>query len=248
MTDWVEFANKWQTLISGGLAILAALIGAGFVYHQTRQAQRFELDRLSRRHAAARSTLPLVLSSTMEYARAIGRDLRRLYLAAPGNHIQREALIAWEIPPLPQGETAALAEVIEAASNHVAEVIADLLGHLQVQAGRLRGLHADVTAGTAGRRNILKSEIDEYIQDIADIHARCELLLDYARREAETAQPMPLAEDKLRALFLMGFRESAFDTVKATITRRGPIELPSVVSAWSGAWNRLAAKWKARGQ
>ncbi|ATE66251.1 hypothetical protein COO09_13490 [Rhizorhabdus dicambivorans] len=248
MTDWGAFANQWQTLISSGLAILAALIGAGFVYHQTRQARRFELDRLGRRHAAARSTLPLVLSSIMEYARTVARDLRRLYLAAPGNHIEREALIAWEIPPLPQGETAALAEVIEAASNEVAEVIADLLGRLQVQVGRLRGLHADVVAGTAGRRNILKSEIEEYIQDIADIHARCELLLDYARREADTVQPMPLAADKLRALFLMGFHEGAFDNVKATITRRGPGVLPSTMSVWRRAWNRIAAIWKARSE
>jgi hypothetical protein len=248
VTDWGAFANQWQTLISSGLAILAALIGAGFVYHQTRQARRFELDRLGRRHAAARSTLPLVLSSIMEYARTVARDLRRLYLAAPGNHIEREALIAWEIPPLPQGETAALAEVIEAASNEVAEVIADLLGRLQVQVGRLRGLHADVVAGTAGRRNILKSEIEEYIQDIADIHARCELLLDYARREADTVQPMPLAADKLRALFLMGFHEGAFDNVKATITRRGPGVLPSTMSVWRRAWNRIAAIWKARSE
>lgn len=248
MTDWVAFANQWQTLISGGLAILAALIGAGFVYHQTRQARGFELDRLGRRHAAARSTLPLVLSSIMEYARTIGRDLRHLHLAAPGNHVQREPLIAWEIPPVPQGETAALAGVIEAASNDVADVIADLLGRLQVQAGRLRGLHADVVAGTAGRRNILKSEIEEYIQDIADIHARCELLLDYARREADTVQPVPLAADKLRALFLMGFHEGAFDNVKATITRRGPSKLPSIVPAWRKAWNRIAEMWKAHSQ
>lgn len=248
MTDWVAFADRWQTLISGGLAILAALIGAGFVYHQTRQARGFESDRLVRRHAAARSTLPLVLSSIMEYARTIGRDLRHLYLAAPGNHVEREALITWEIPPVPQGETTALAEVIEAASNEVAEVIADLLGRLQVQAGRLRGLHADAVAGTAGRRNILKSEVEEYIQDIADIHARCELLLDYARREADTVQPMPLAADKLRALFLMGFHEGAFDNVKATITRRGPSELPSTMSVWRRAWNRIAAIWKARSE
>lgn len=246
MTDWGAFANQWQTLISGGLAILAALIGAGFVYHQTRQASLFELGRLNRRHAAARSTLPLVLSSIMEYARTVARDLRRLYLAAPGNHIEREALIAWEIPPVPQGETAALAEVIAAAANEVAEVIADLLGRLQVQAGRLRGLHADVVAGTVGRRNILKSEIDEYILDIADIHARCELLLDYARRDAEAVQPAPLAADKLRALFLMGFHEGAFDNAKATITRRGPNELPSVVPAWRRAWNRIPSMWKTR--
>ena len=182
----------------------------------------------------------------MEYARTIARDLRRLYLAAAGNHVQREALIAWEIPPVPQGETTALADVIEAASNDVVDVIADLLGRLQVQAGRLRGLHADVVAGTTGRRNILKSEIEEYIQDIADIHARCELLLDYARREAERVQPVPLAADKLRALFLMGFHEGAFDNVKATITRRGPSELPSATPTWCRVWNWIASMWKAR--
>lgn len=235
-------AEKWQTLISGLLAIVAALIGTGFVYHQTRQTRIFERDRLHRRHAAARSTLPLVLSSIMEYARAVGRDLRNLYLASPGDHVQRDALIAWQVPAIPQDETVALAVVIEAASNDVADVIADLLGHLQVQAGRLRGLHADVVAGAAGRRNILKSEIEEYIQDIADVHARCELLLDYARRETEAVQPAPTAKDKLRALFLMGFHEGAFEGLKATIAKRGPSGTSARPRAWRAIWNRIATQ------
>ncbi|MDP3746639.1 MAG: hypothetical protein Q8Q88_06270 [Phenylobacterium sp.] len=241
----MALAEKWQTLIAGLLAIVAALIGTGFVYHQTRQARIFERDRLHRRHAAARSTLPLVLSNIMEYARAVGRDLRNLYLAAPGDHVQREALIAWQVPAIPQDETAALAVAIEAASNDVADVIADLLGHLQVQAGRLRGLQADVVAGTAGRRNILKSEIEEYIQDIADVHARCELLLDYARREAKTVQPTPIAKDKLRALFLMGFHEGAFEDLKATIAKRGPGDVPERLPPWRRIWNAIATRWAA---
>lgn len=240
MADWGAFIDQWQTLISGVLAITAALIGAVLLYHQTRQVREFELHRLGRRHAAARSTLPLVLSSIMEYAQTIGRDLRRLFLAAQGDHVQREALIAWEVPPVPQGETAALAGVIEAASIDVGDAIADLIGNLQVQAGRLRRLHADVAAGTADRRHIPKSEIEEYIQDIADIYARCELLFDYARREADMVQPFPLAEDKLRALFLMGFHEVDFNDVKASITRRGPTELPLVLPVWCRAWQKIS--------
>lgn len=233
MTDWLTLAETWQTLISGLLAIVAAIIGAAFVYHQTRQARAFERDRLIRRHAAARSTLPLVLSNIMEYARTVGRDLHALHLGGADDHVGRDALIEWSIPPLPRDETRSLAEVIEAASNDVADVIADLLGKLQVQAVRIRGLQADVAAGTAGRRNILKSEIEEYIQDVAEIHARCELLLDYARREADAVQQFPTAKDKLRALFLMGYHERAFDRLKATVQRRGPAEAPPIPSIWS---------------
>lgn len=78
MNDWVSFADHWQTLISGILAILAALSGAGLVYYQTRQTRAVEEDRLQRRHAAARSTLPLVLSSIMNYARQVAAGMRQL--------------------------------------------------------------------------------------------------------------------------------------------------------------------------
>ena len=53
MADWGAFIDQWQTLISGVLAITAALIGAVLLYHQTRQVREFELHRLGRRHAAA---------------------------------------------------------------------------------------------------------------------------------------------------------------------------------------------------
>ena len=156
MDEWVRLADHWQTLISGILAIIAALFGAGLVYHQTRQTRAIEEDRLQRRHAAARSTLPLVLSSIMNYARQVGAGMRQLYLSSAGNHVDRDRLVDWDIPAVPPGETAALANVIEAASNDTADVIADLLGHLQVQSGRIREMHANTTAGTPGRRNILK--------------------------------------------------------------------------------------------
>lgn len=244
--DWIACAEKWQTLISGLLAIFAALIGAFFVYHQTCQTRNFELDRLNRRHAAARSTMPLLLSNIVGYSRTVGRDLRRLYLEGRGADIRREALINWEIPQVPKGEIAALASVIEAASNDVAQVIADLLGRLQVQSSRLNSLKADITGDTAVGRKFLKSELEEYILDIADIHARCEILFAYARREAEKVQPVPLVADKLRALFLMGFHEHDFDNLRSSVERRGPSELPVVLPLWRKAWNGICSVGKPR--
>ncbi|MGY4395285.1 hypothetical protein ACVWZA_000446 [Sphingomonas sp. UYAg733] len=242
MDDWISFADHWQTLIAGILAILAALLGAGLVYHQTRQTRAIEEDRLQRRNAAARSTLPLVLSSIMNYARQVAAGMRQLYLSSVGNHIDRDQLLAWDIPTVPQGETAALATVIEAAANDTADVIADLLGHLQVQSGRIREMQANAAAGTPGRRNILKTALEEYLLDVADLHARCELLLDYARREAETVQAKPGAEDLLRALFLMGFHETVFERIKATVRRRNPQPVAESEPFWKPLWRRLFSR------
>jgi hypothetical protein len=221
---WVTVLFNWQTLVTGILAIVAAFIGGGFVYYQTRTAQAADRDRVARRHAAARSTLPLVLSGMMEYARHVGAGLRALYLSSAGDAVTRESIIEWMTPPLPSDATRALSEVIEAASNEMAEVISDLLGQLQVQNVRLRGMKDDAIAGTPGRRSLLKIELDTYISDIADIYARCEALLGYARRETETANAGPSADDLRRALFLMGFHEPAFDRLKNAMQRRGQRE------------------------
>jgi hypothetical protein len=219
-TEWMTGLDHWQTLASGVLAILAALIGAGFVYHQTRVSRALDRDRLNRRHAAARSTLPLVLSGMMEYARVVGAGLRKLHLSSANDVIGRDAVLAWEPPPLPADGTRALSEVIEAASNEMADVISDLLSQLQVQSVRLRGVKADAVSGTPGRRNMPKTDLEVYICDIADIYARCEALLGYARRETETAKADPSAEALQRALFLMDFHEAAFDHLKETVARR----------------------------
>jgi hypothetical protein len=82
----------------------------------------------------------------------------------------------------------------------------------------------DAIAGTPGRRTLLKIELDTYISDIADIYARCEELLGYARRETETANADPSGEALRRALFLMGFHEAAFDRVKNAVQRRAQRE------------------------
>lgn len=64
--DWVrDFSGclyDWQTLVSGILALGAAILGALFLYLQIRQTDALNHAALKRRHNASRSIMPLALS------------------------------------------------------------------------------------------------------------------------------------------------------------------------------------------
>ena len=203
------------------LALLAALGGGIMLHRQIRQNQNIENDRISRRHAAARSTMPLALSSIMEYARGVGRELRRIYTEEAGDHVRSDVFTNWQIPPFPQGDTATLADVVESASEDIVQGISKLLVNLQVQASCIRGLEAGGVLGTGRRRTIPKPEIDIYIRRTADIYARCEMLLGYARGEADSVQPNPDNELMARALFNMGIHGEMREQLMARFVDRG---------------------------
>lgn len=212
--------DDWQTLITGALAIAAALIGGYFVNAQVRLAKRQEDERLRRRHAATRATMPLTLSALMEYARLCGRSLRLLSLSTTANTVRAAQFQNFEPPPVPGDKITALAEIIEAGRPDVGRAIAQLLHKLQVQDGRLRSTKSDVLDPHSHTRGILKVALDDFIIDAADLYARCEGMLDYAREDSEVVGGEPATADLKRALLLMGFHEAAFDRVKATIDRR----------------------------
>lgn len=66
-TQWLADPSlclfEWQTLLSGLLALGAAFLGASFLYKQIGQTDRLHRDELRRQHAAARTALPIALSS-----------------------------------------------------------------------------------------------------------------------------------------------------------------------------------------
>lgn len=216
----IDCIEKWQTLASGVLAIVAAIVGGGFIYNQTRQTRSIESDRLDRRHKAARALLPLVLSALIDYSRSVAADLKNFYLASHGNVVDRNALNAWQIPPVPHDEIRTLTDVVDAASNEVATAIADLIGDIQVQAARLRGLQSET-------RITSKTDLEEYILDVAEIYAQCENMFDYARRETDIVQPEIKYEDIRRSLRLMNFYDAQFGELMETVARRYPQNQPA---------------------
>lgn len=212
--------DQWQTLIGGGFAIFAALLGGAFVLAQIHVAKMQEAERLERRHAAARALAPMALSGLMEYARGCGRALRRVYLATRAEAVREAEMQGFELPAVPTASIDLLVQLIEAAPSEIGEAIADLLAELQVQDGRLRSTKADVLDPQNAMRSVMKIALDDFIIDAASIYARCEGMLDYSRRESTLVSGQPKVVDLLRALTLMGFHEAAFARVKATVARR----------------------------
>ena len=241
MSTWLTCLEKWQTLVSGILALLAALGGAYMIHRQIRQQQKIENNRISRQYTAARSTLPLVLSSIMEYTRGVGGELRRIYTEEAGDHVRSEVFSRWQIPPFPQGDAGTLASIIEGAPEDIVVAISKLLTNLQVQATNTRGLEAGGVLGTTRRRTVPKPEIETYIKRTADIYARCSMLLEYARDEIECVDPAPDVEHFSRALFIFGFLGEVRERLVDNLFPYEPEPKSSNVT-----WSQRAINWLRR--
>jgi hypothetical protein len=73
--DWAHNFSQclydWQALEGAGLALVAAGVSIWAIQKQIRQAQDHRDDDISRRHTAARVTLPLALAAVSELAQTI---------------------------------------------------------------------------------------------------------------------------------------------------------------------------------
>jgi hypothetical protein len=77
--DWVSNFSRclydWQTLEAGVLALIAAGFSVYFLSRQISQQQLHRADELSRRHNAARLTLPLTLASVTSLVQSIADEI-----------------------------------------------------------------------------------------------------------------------------------------------------------------------------
>lgn len=77
--DWSNNFSQclydWQGLEGAGLALLAAIAGVIFVQRQIKQARDHRADDISRRHNAARVTLPLSLASVSDLVNAMAEQV-----------------------------------------------------------------------------------------------------------------------------------------------------------------------------
>jgi hypothetical protein len=85
--DWLADPSacwfEWQTLVSGILAVAAALWAGRLLSKQIRQTEGHRQDEIERRHTAARATLPLALAKvsdiTQQIADNIASEIEELY-------------------------------------------------------------------------------------------------------------------------------------------------------------------------
>lgn len=204
----------WQTLVGAVLAVLAAAGGAFLLWKQISLAKVHEEERRRRRFAAARATMPLLLSAICAYARDVASALKSVHPAAGQYGFGADSL-ALSVPNLPGELTPALERLIESTGDDdLAQCIADLLSQLQVINARISEIPRLGTA-TGG----LQLMIEDYMIQTASIYAAASSLFGFARREATD----PSSSEKMSvksALNLLEIREHEFDRLHETLLRR----------------------------
>jgi hypothetical protein len=209
----VLFYN-YQTIISGFLAVMGALVTVIVINKQIRQADRHETERRRRENFAARAMMPAALSELSEYSIACVRALLPLLPEAPGQLVPAELSV--NAPPIPPEAVFTLRHAIQFGDDPVAENIADLIRKLQIQHSRIRNIRNWMSTSA---RIIVRANILEFTLDALEIYARCAKLFAYARRETDNAPGAPTEDDILSAAHNCEIWDQA-DDLRDLIKRR----------------------------
>lgn len=182
MSCFIDFLDKWQTLISGFLAVGAAAVGTYFLRKQIAQSELHERTRLRARLASARAVLPLALDQIANYAtQQIGalaelhENCRLWTLEAPKPSLRKVEL--------PSDVIFLLREAIEAADANrlpkALELLSDIIAEIQVLNARIEGAEERLAkSGPSG----LTLELEEHIVLAAKLYGLAVGLLPFARR------------------------------------------------------------------
>ena len=136
-----QWLYNWQTLLSGLLALGAALWAGGKIQEQIRQADNLNNDELRRRRTSARVMLPFALSSIHAFCQSAGTNLAVAIEALGVEHqptVQGnidEVVVAPALGKIeyPSGAIDALGRFVECLDDNEQEKhIAELVGQLQI--------------------------------------------------------------------------------------------------------------------
>lgn len=183
MRDTVAILGRWiydwQTLLSGLLALFAAVVTVRNLKKQILQGKKQENDRLRRQHGAARATLPLTLSGLVETMRQILAALHQVK-----SDLKQQSLVQnFNPPPPPTEAIEELQQIILSTDKpDVIQPISEIIRQMQTLWARVEVLR-DPTQQAA--RAGLSIELNDWIIQAAKVHALIESLFDYARCEAE---------------------------------------------------------------
>lgn len=214
---WV--GKDWATLVSGLLALGAALIGASYLKQQIDQSDNFEKIRRAKKQASVKAILPLALDSCVTYAEASGETLKELRERCVQHALPMTGQ-APQFPSIPEDIVSTLRQAVEFSKNTIEEkLFSKIISELQIQRARLKGIEEAFRMDT---RTILSINIDRYILQTAEIHALAQSLFEYARGKTEEVPESFDNDGVYRSLRIMSFDESEFPELYAMAQRSYP--------------------------
>ncbi|GEM_PF-2536067 len=209
----------YQTFVIGVLTVSAATIAALLLYHQIKQQRDLEVQRKNDHREAARSWLSLQVSLILAYAEDTGSDLWELYSASPNDAPIDIASIP-VFPKLPMSAATAMKEFAQFTKGDEAQFIALIFASMQL-------LDTNVRSLKTSKISHYKSNLESYLIYAAELYARAEALLDYARHVTDDF-PKGVEWKRVRgAMFFMTLSDSPTDLISDYITKGSGGDLSS---------------------
>lgn len=197
----------YQTFIIGLLTLGSAIFAAFLLHRQTRQTATLERERKAGQREAARAWLSLHLSAIIRYAKGTGESVWNLMQQCQNDIVPNDAQMP-PLPSLPMEAAVAVKDFAQFCTNEEAKFLALMFSTMQVMESRVAGLEAKPT----GRHH---GELENYLEDAAELYARAEGLLSYARH---TSQVFPAgvtwARFSAALFFITHFHEPTNDIAR----------------------------------
>ena len=210
----VKWMEDWQTLVTGTMAVGAAVMTVLVIRKQIVQVYETADEERSRELLAARSMLPVTLSRICWYSEACASVLRPKYIADPDEVVEPVAFVA---PSLPDDDLANLSRCIRYGDETLQRAVSKLLAQLQIQSSRLRSFAADMRPGGTAHQG---GAVHEFLVDAIELYARASGLFDFARQETNSASESVTLEEMQSAANNLNVRRLGFLNVHLMIERR----------------------------
>jgi hypothetical protein len=189
-TAVITFLYKWQTLVSGLVALGAAFIGWRAVRKQIAHSEKqFALTR-EQRFTAERAALVHVLTQISAYGDICLSQTSKVISemfdptgAEKRNKVLTGMLPNYDAPVLPTAIVPELKACLEYASADFGRLVTSLIIDLQVQQSRIQSLWQDVKHSE--RTIITRHSFESAFLDAACIKAHADNLYKYARFQVE---------------------------------------------------------------
>ena len=218
-SDEDDFIYKYQTLLTGVLAVGAAMFSVRAVHMQIAAADQIERDRRNRGHLAARAVLPVALAAFCEYARHASTAHGTLYASVENETLKTPIANSPEPPAIRESALSILKEFASLATDDGARLVAKMVAILQILSANLNETLAAAKTG-AGERVIVALNIESYGIYAATLYARASAFIPFARLEQEQPPDVVLARNLDAAAFIIIQQNEFRDAVRGRIEKR----------------------------